>query len=166
MDIQIEIEEEVPVPFAFDYADAARNAASTVLSAEAFPYAAEVNLLLTGADEIRVMNRDFREIDRETDVLSFPMQNFGGAETYENPPPDEADFDADTGRLCLGDIVLCVPKVLSQAEEYGHSILREFSFLIVHSMLHLLGYDHIADDERVIMEDRQRHIMELLAISR
>ena len=130
------------------------------------PYESEVNLLLTLNDEIREMNQNFRQIDRPTDVLSFPMIDY--------PQPGEFDFleeslDAfhpDSGELILGDIVISKEKVISQAEEYGHSVEREYAFLIAHSMLHLFGYDHMEDDERKVMEDKQKDILERLQIYR
>ena len=164
--IELFIEEEVPVPFLFPYQETAKRAVQAVLEAEQFPCSAEISLLLTGDEKVRILNRDFRNMDRETDVLSFPMQDFKEAGNYKDPPPDPSEIDADTGGLCLGDIVLSVPKVLSQAEDYGHSVEREFAFLIVHSMLHLLGYDHIEENDRLIMEDRQQKIMEALQILR
>ena len=72
----------------------------------------------------------------------------------------------DTDEIILGDIVLCIPVIIMQAQEYNHSILREYAFLIAHSMLHLLGYDHIEDDERIIMENKQNQILESLSITR
>ena len=108
-----------------------------------------------------------RGIDRPTDVLSFPMQ------TYEKPADFshvedfiEENFNPDTGELLLGDIVLNVEKVIEQAKTYGHSQKREYAFLILHSMLHLFGYDHESEDERLLMEDRQRTILDTLGITR
>ena len=75
-------------------------------------------------------------------------------------------FDPDSGELLLGDIVICYDRVIAQAEEYGHSVKREFSFLIVHSLLHLFGYDHIDDNDRIIMENTQRDILDILNITR
>ena len=112
------------------------------------------------------MNREHRNIDRATDVLSFPMLE------YETPGDlngieESADaFNPETGELMLGDIVISKDRVISQAEEYGHSVRREYAFLIAHSMLHLLGYDHMEETERKLMEDRQRGIMEKAGILR
>ena len=112
------------------------------------------------------MNREHRHIDRATDVLSFPMLE------YETPGDlsgieESADaFDPETGELMLGDIVISKDRVIAQAEEYGHSVRREYAFLIAHSMLHLLGYDHMEEEERRLMEDRQRKIMEKAGILR
>ena len=130
------------------------------------PYDAEVNLLLTMNEEIHQMNLDFRQIDRPTDVLSFPMVDYEEAGNFDFL--DEADwyFHPESGELMLGDIVISKEKVVSQAEEYGHSIEREYAFLIAHSMLHLFGYDHMEEDERTVMEAKQKEILERLEIFR
>ncbi len=130
------------------------------------PYEAEVNLLLTMNDEIHEMNRNFREIDRATDVLSFPMVDYEQAGEFEFLDDAMEYFNPETGELMLGDIVISKEKVISQAEEYGHSIEREYAFLIAHSMLHLFGYDHMEEEERIVMEDKQKEILEQLQILR
>lgn len=130
------------------------------------PYEAEVNLLLTTNEEIRRINREFREIDRETDVLSFPMADFDTAGSFDFLEEAYDCFHPETGELLLGDIVISKEKVLSQAEEYGHSVKREYSFLIAHSMLHLMGFDHMNEEERILMERRQREILDGLKILR
>lgn len=130
------------------------------------PYEVEVNLLLTMNDEIREMNQNFRSIDRPTDVLSFPMIDYEEAGNFDFLEDVVDAFHPESGELMLGDIVISKEKVISQAEEYGHSIEREYAFLIAHSMLHLFGYDHMEDDERIIMEQKQREILEVLEIVR
>lgn len=130
------------------------------------PYEAEVNLLLTMNDEIQEMNRNFREIDRPTDVLSFPMVDYEESGNFDFLEEVMEAFHPDSGELMLGDIVISKEKVITQAEEYGHSIEREYAFLIAHSMLHLFGYDHMEDDERIIMEQKQKEILEVLEIVR
>lgn len=136
------------------------------LDYEECPYEVEVNLLLTMNDEIQEMNQNFRQIDRPTDVLSFPMIDYPNAGEFDFLEDVMEAFHPESGELMLGDIVISKEKVLSQAEEYGHSIEREYAFLIAHSMLHLFGYDHIEDDERMIMEDKQKEILEQLHIFR
>ena len=130
------------------------------------PYEAEVNLLLTMNEEIREMNCNFREIDRATDVLSFPMVDYERAGEFDFLEERMDYFYPETGELMLGDIVISKEKVISQAEEYGHSIEREYAFLIAHSMLHLFGYDHMEEEERVVMEQKQAEILESLQILR
>lgn len=136
------------------------------LDYEDCPYEVEVNLLLTMNDEIQEMNRNFRQIDRPTDVLSFPMIDYPNAGEFDFLEDVMEAFHPESGELMLGDIVISKEKVLSQAEEYGHSIEREYAFLIAHSMLHLFGYDHMEDDERMIMEEKQKEILERLHILR
>lgn len=130
------------------------------------PYEAEVNLLLTMNDEIQEMNLNFREINRPTDVLSFPMIEYVEAGKFDFLEETADAFHPETGELMLGDIVISKEKVITQAQEYGHSITREYAFLIAHSMLHLFGYDHMEKDERVVMERKQEEILEQLGILR
>ena len=130
------------------------------------PYEAQVNLLLTENEQIHEMNREFRGIDRATDVLSFPMIDYPEPGTFDSLEEEEDCFDPESGELTLGDIVISKEKVLSQAEEYGHSPKREYAFLIAHSVLHLTGYDHMEEEERQVMEQKQREIMERLDILR
>ncbi len=137
-----------------------------VLDYEKCPYEAEVNLLLTMNKEIQEMNAEFRHIDRATDVLSFPMIDYEKAGEFAFLEEDDSYFNCDTGELMLGDIVISKEKVIAQAEEYGHTIKREYAFLIAHSMLHLLGYDHIEEQERLEMERKQKEILEQLGITR
>ena len=131
------------------------------------PYEAEVNLLLTMNEQIHEMNLEFREIDRPTDVLSFPMLSYAtpGDFSFLEDENDD-DFNPDTGEAILGDIIISVDKVKEQAESFGHSEEREFAFLIVHSMLHLFGYDHMEPDEAAVMEAKQRQILEEMNITR
>lgn len=131
------------------------------------PYEAQVNLLITDDEGIREMNRQFRAVDAPTDVLSFPLQEFPAPGDFSQIPEDGNDeFDPDTGELLLGDIVINAERVISQAQEYGHSQKREFAFLVAHSILHLTGYDHMEDAQREQMEALQRSIMEAVKIPR
>ncbi len=146
------------------------------------PYEIELNLLVTGAERIRELNRTTRGIDRVTDVLSFPMLDFENSgdfsflrspeEREEKQGTAEEDcsfadaFSPYSGELILGDIVICAPRLLEQAEEYGHSTVREFAFLTAHSLLHLSGFDHMEEEERLEMESFQRRIMARTGILR
>ena len=136
------------------------------LDYEKCPYEAEVNLLITDNDGIHEMNREYRGIDRPTDVLSFPMNEYEVPGVFDGLEEQEDAFHPETGELMLGDIVISKEKVLAQAEEYGHSVEREYAFLIAHSVLHLIGYDHIEEEERMVMETKQREIMKRLDILR
>ena len=117
-------------------------------------------------EEIKRVNTEFRNIERATDVLSFPMIPFESPADYGIVEEDESYFDLDTGELLLGDIMISVDKVFAQAEEYGHSITREFCFLVAHSMLHLLGYDHMTPEEAAVMEAKQARALDELGITR
>lgn len=136
------------------------------LDYEECPYEVEVNLLLTMNNEIQEMNQNFRQIDRATDVLSFPMIDYEEAGNFDFLEDVMDAFHPESGELMLGDIVISKEKVISQAEEYGHSVEREYAFLIAHSMLHLFGYDHMEDEERIVMESKQKEILEQLQILR
>lgn len=115
---------------------------------------AEVSVTLVDNARIRELNNEFREIDRETDVLSFPM----GDESFEVDPDNDA--------ILLGDIVISLEKAQAQAEEYGHSFRREVAFLLTHSLFHLLGYDHMTPEEEKEMFAKQEAVLERLGISR
>lgn len=165
MTLQIENEQERLLPF--DYEQVAGQVINQVLDMEACPYEAEVSLTLTDDDRIRQMNKEFRDVDRPTDVLSFPMTDFPSPSDYDYLEQDGEDcFHPETGELMLGDIVISVERAEAQAEEYGHSLRREYAFLIAHSMLHLLGYDHMVPDEAKIMEEKQEAALAALAITR
>ena len=154
--------------FDFDYEETARLVVHKILEQESCPYEAQVEILFVSEDGIQNMNREHRNIDRVTDVLSFPMVEFAKPSDYTilESGSDDFYFDPDSGELQLGDIVLCIPKIKEQAKEYGHSEKREYAFLIAHSMLHLLGYDHMTKEEAADMERRQEHALEGLGITR
>ncbi len=166
----LNIEAETEVSFPFDYGQVAKEAICFTMEHEGFPFEAEVNLLLTDDDGIRCFNKEYRMIDAPTDVLSFPMIEFEKAGDFSQLDAESGsgniDFNPDTGEAVLGDIVISAERVASQAESYGHSSLREFAFLIVHSMLHLFGYDHMAEEDAAVMEDLQHRILEEMHIPR
>ena len=159
-------EEEGAVTLPLDCEKTGRVAVETALDILGCPYEAEVSLLLTTNEEIHRMNLEFRDVDRPTDVLSFPMIPFKTPADYSVIEGDDSYFDLDTDELILGDVMISVDKVYAQAEEYGHSTEREFSFLFAHSMLHLLGYDHMEPDEAAVMEAKQAKALEDLGITR
>lgn len=162
----IQIENEYEGTIAIDYEAIAERVIEGVLDYEKCPYEAEVNLVLTTPEVIRETNREFRDIDRETDVLSFPMVPFSYPADYDIIEEMDDCFNPDTGELMLGDIMISIPRMEEQAEAYGHSQVREYAFLIAHSMLHLLGYDHMEEAEAAQMEAKQRAILDLLDIKR
>ncbi len=127
--------------------------AECALSSEGYDFDCEIGVTFTDNEGIRELNREHRNIDRETDVLSFPMM-----ESFDN-----LNHGID---ILLGDIVISLEKAAEQAEEYGHSFEREIAFLTVHSMMHLLGYDHMEEDERKIMREHEEAVLSKLGIER
>lgn len=164
--MRIYLENEEGPELDLDYMEIANLVTEGVLDYENCPYESQVELLLTNNAEIQRINNEFRGIDRPTDVLSFPMIEYDSPADFSSVEEDDSNFDLETGELILGNIVISKEKVIAQAEEYGHSVKREFAFLIAHSMLHLLGYDHIEDGERLVMEEKQRNILDNLGITR
>ena len=161
-----EYEEEIKVNFSFEHKELYKKIVDTVLDIEKCPYETWVSLLITDNEGIHIINKDNRDVDAPTDVLSFPMVEYSAPADFSDVENNDDNFDPDTGELLLGDIILSYDKILEQAELYGHSIEREYSFLIVHSMLHLIGYDHMIESDRILMEERQKIIMDTLNISR
>ncbi len=159
-------EEEGELSLPLECEELAKKVIEAAVDYEECPYETEVNLLLTMNDEIHEMNRQFRGIDRPTDVLSFPMVDYEEPGKFDFLEEAMEYFNPETGELMLGDIVISKEKVIAQAEEYGHSTQREYAFLIAHSMLHLFGYDHMEEDERAVMEQKQKEILEQLQILR
>ena len=165
------IENENGAEFGFDYEEVIRNVIEESVSYVDCPFEVNVEVTITGNEAIRAINKEQRDKDSATDVLSFPMIDyekageFGFLEDESNEFAYEY-FEPDTGELMLGDIVISSDRVYSQAEEYGHSVKRELAFLVAHSMLHLFGYDHMEEDERMEMERMQREILDRLGITR
>ena len=139
-----------------------RRTSRTALAAEGLTAPCEVDVLLTDDDGIHEINRELRQVDRPTDVLSFPE--------FELTPgqlPGPEDADPGTGLIPLGDMVLSMERVAAQAREYGHSKRRELSYLVTHSVLHLLGYDHLDEGPmKAQMRAREEAIMALLGLER
>lgn len=165
--MQFFIENETDTSFDFDIEEVVKAVVEEVLDSEGCPYEAQVNVLLTDNEGIHQFNKEYRDIDRETDVLSFPNLDFEEPGFYEIDDELEANyFDPDSGELILGDIIISVDKVREQAENYGHSQKREFAFLVAHSMLHLSGYDHMEPQEAAVMEAKQEAVLKKLGITR
>lgn len=154
------IENQCKAKFNFHYKVVINKAIETVMKDKNIPEELDVNVMIVSEEVIQQINKDTRDIDKVTDILSFPYFEYDTPGFFDREVNDWADEDI------LGDIVVCADKIIAQAEEYGHSQRRELAFLIVHSMLHLTGYDHMADDEREVMESEQRRIMDILGISR
>lgn len=160
-------EDEATLPFGFHLEEQAARIISAVRDYVHCPYDVEVSVTMVDKASIQGMNLEFRQMDKPTDVLSFPMAEYDKPGDFSGKAFQESKVLApDTGELVLGDIVLCSDIIREQAAEYGHSELREFSFLVVHSMLHLFGYDHIQENDRLRMEKEQRAIMDTLGVHR
>lgn len=158
MSVFIDNDPGVDVPDS--YHDIVRDIIDEAISFVGCPYECEVNVVFTDNAGIQEMNNSFRNIDAPTDVLSFPLLEYETPGDLSLVDEDSIDsFNQDTGELMLGDIVLNVDRIASQAEEYGHTRRRETAFLVAHSMLHLFGYDHIDDAERKEMEQLQEQIL-------
>ncbi len=161
------VENETDSSFAFDVKEVADQVIKAVLVSEGCPFDAQLNLLITDNAGIRDYNNRFRQINRETDVLSFPNVDYDTPSDFSGLDEREADyFDPDSGELILGDIIISADKVKEQAELYGHSEKREFAFLVAHSMLHLCGYDHMEPEEAKVMEEKQEAVLTGLLITR
>lgn len=137
-----------------------KKCAEMVLEFEECDFDAEISVTIVDEEEIKNLNKEYRGKDSITDVLSFPMMEFEDEMIF-----DECDFNGDN--VVLGDIVICAKRAKQQAEEFGHSVQREFAFLTVHSMLHLLGYDHEhSEDMEQEMFKRQEEILDKMGITR
>lgn len=162
----LQFECEIETDWEIDCASLAKEVAEKVLETEKCPYDVSVNLLLTDNEEIKRVNTEFRNILAPTDVLSFPMIPFETPSDFSVVEEDDSYFDLDTDELLLGDIMISAERAAAQAKEYGHSVKREFCFLVAHSMLHLLGYDHMTPEEAAIMEEKQSDALDELGITR
>ena len=122
----------------------------------------EVSVIIVDNEEIRAINIEHRDIDKSTDVLSFPMVEFVNGELIS----DKGDYNMDFDWLMLGDIIISAETAKSQAIEYGHSFEREIAFLTAHSCFHLLGYDHMIDTEEKVMINKQESILKEMGLTR
>lgn len=151
----------------FDWKELITKVVFHVLKEENCPYEVEISITLTDNCEIRRMNREFRNIDTDTDVLSFPMIEFSVPGKFKFlEQRKEEFFNLETENLIMGDIVISLEKAKEQALFYGHSLKREIGFLTAHSVLHLCGYDHVEEEERSRMEQKQSDILTAMGILR
>lgn len=118
-----------------------------------------INIILTNPEEIKRINKEYRNIDKETDVLSFPMFQ---KEEIEGLIKKKENIVTDI----LGDVVISIPRVYEQAEEYNHSFERELSYMVVHGFYHLIGYDHMEEEEKKIMRQKEENVLQKLNITR
>ena len=162
MSHKISVTAAIPGVRTFSLVHRLRRTVKTVLAAEGVQVDCEINIMLTDDEGIREVNRDMRDLDRATDVLSFPMFTLSPGEH-----PDQDDADPETRRVPLGDMCISVERAQAQAQEYGHSFQREICYLCVHSVLHLLGYDHLDEGEmKRQMRAREEEIMSMLKLER
>ncbi len=167
----IHIDYETKIKLEFDYQTIIHRVINGSCDLIQCPYETEVNVILTDNAAIQEINKEQREIDAPTDVLSFPMIEYEvpGDFTFLEHEEDYCTqdyFNPDSGELMLGDIILSVEKVVKQASDYGHSPIRELAFLVAHSMMHLFGFDHMEPSEAVVMEQKQQEVLEQLGITR
>lgn len=153
--LENEYQETIDIP----YEKIAKEVVEAAIDYVSCPFDCEVNLLLVDNAAIHQINREQRNIDRPTDVLSFPMTEYSSPADFTGMEDDPMLFDPENGEFLLGDIVVSMDKVKEQAESYGHSREREYAFLIAHSMLHLFGFDHMEEEERKDMEEKQEEIL-------
>lgn len=149
------------VSLSAELCDVVKNVSAKVLEQEGVAFEVSLSVTITDNAEIREINREHRSIDAPTDVLSFPMLDYAEPGKIE---AEETDFE--NGRLVLGDIVISDERARQQAAEYGHSVEREYGFLVAHSTLHLLGYDHEAEDERAVMREKEEKALASLGLNR
>lgn len=165
--MSIIINNEVGQTFHDTYEKLIEDVITASLEQENCPYESEVSVTITDNEDIQNINREHRNLDKPTDVLSFPMIDFEEPSGFD-VIDEECDeyFDLDTGELMLGDIILSINKAIEQAERYGHSLKRELGFLIAHSMLHLMGHDHMEQDEEEVMKAKQEQILNKVGLKR
>ncbi len=133
-----------------------------ILENEKLDIPVELNILIVDNDEIRNINREHRNVDSATDVLSFPMVEMHEGEILSMA----GDFDLDENSLILGDIIISAEKAREQAEQYGHSFEREIGFLSTHGLLHILGYDHETPEQEQKMRDKQETVLKAMGLCR
>ncbi len=158
---------ETDVEFDFDYEKLIEEVVEECLDFVKCPYESEINITFVDDNEMKNINLNYRETNKTTDVLSFPLVSYkeaGNFDFLENSSLD--NFNPESGELLLGDIVISTNRVIYQAKEYGHSLKRELAFLVAHSMFHLFGYDHMDETESKIMEQKQEAVLKNLNIYR
>lgn len=157
----IAIDYEAGRKLGLDWEKIIREMVMGAMDDEKCPFEAEVSVVLTDDAGIRKVNLEHRGVDAPTDVLSFPMVEYEAPADFYGVEERSADcFNPESGELMLGDIMISVDKVEEQARKYGHSPERELAFLTAHSMLHLFGYDHVEEEQRLVMEEKQRDMLE------
>lgn len=158
--------QQTEVAFTQDIQKLLEACAEKALAVKKIDFPVEISVVLVNNEEIRRVNREFRGIDRATDVLSFPMLEFDGDEAEFSLQDFELETDPESQEVVLGDIVISLEKAREQAIEYGHSFERELGFLMVHGMLHLLGHDHEREEDARVMRKLEEEILASLSLVR
>ena len=144
-----------------------QSAADFCLSCEGIPFPCSISVCLCDDGKISEINRQYRGIDRYTDVLSFPSVSYPGSETAGSCPELlRSEYDDENGACFLGDIVISVPRIRAQAAEYGHSEMREAVYLLIHGICHLMGYDHILSEDKEKMRSMEEKILTAVSATR
>ncbi len=161
----IELEQETEVPSVF--LSLIQRAADAAVQAEGITVKTAVHILLCDDEAIRAYNQQWRKIDRSTDVLSFPLISYPNGKTAGTSRKRLLEaYDDETDCCMLGDLIISVPHALAQAEEYGHSPEREFAYLTVHGLCHLMGYDHIEPEDKIRMRAKEEEILADIGLTR
>ncbi|MBQ6528544.1 MAG: rRNA maturation RNase YbeY [Clostridia bacterium] len=161
----LEIEQMTEVPEGF--LSLMQTSANEAEQAEGIRVKTAVHILLCDDETIRTYNRQWRATDRSTDVLSFPLVSYPAGKTAGDCEKRLMQaYDDETNCCMLGDLIISVPHALAQAEEYGHSPEREFAYLTVHGLCHLMGYDHIEEDDRIRMRSKEEQILNKMGLTR
>lgn len=165
--MSIIINNEIGQTFNEAYDMLIREVIEASLHQENCPYETEISMTISNNKGIREVNQTFRNQDKPTDVLSFPLVEFEEPGNFDQIDQESDEyFDLDTGELMLGDIMISMDKVMEQALRFGHSLDREMGFLTAHSMLHLMGYDHMTKEEETIMRNKQEQILSKVGLER
>ena len=167
--VQINFWDEIKEEINEEELTLAKKVIEHILQKEGCPFDCEVNLTMTDNDGIQAVNKEFRDMDKPTDVLSFPNCDFDTPGEFSQFRDEEIYFDCfnpENDYFVLGDIMISRDKMLAQAEKYGHGVTREYAFLIAHSVLHLIGYDHMEEEETKHMEAKQNEYLNDLGITR
>lgn len=154
-----------PEDFEADIQKIINDCIANALKIQKQPDYIEVEVMFVEDEEIREINRENRNVDKVTDVLSFPSLDIEFGEIIDKDK-FKAEIDYETGNIMLGSIVICLDQAKRQAEEYNHSLKREVAYLTVHGILHLLGYDHMEEDEKAVMREREEAILNTLGYTR
>lgn len=159
MELIFENEQEI-IDITADVEQLVKSVVNKTLESECFTNDCIVSVTIVDNEQIHSLNKEFRNIDRPTDVLSFPVLEFEDGKIIQN------SGDYFEGKLILGDVILSAEKALEQSKDFGHSFMRETGFLVCHSILHLLGYDHETEEERIVMRHKEESVMQLLNLTR